>query len=410
MRRRGTPTPATFARAALGVLALGLAAGAHGDIFHLTNGGMLEGELIEQTPEIYRIRTTVGIVTLGRDAVREIVESESPFEVYDRRVAELNETADEHFALAEWCAENSLGTERRRHLSRCLELDPNHAGARRALGYVRVGMFWVEARTVVDRGSRNRRSEADDVNGEQVIAAIQGQWYRQIRAIRDNLLGSPQAKHIEEGRQKILAIEDPLAIAPLAEVLSEGSLDCRAVLVEALSRSPTDEATMNLAILALTDGDAELRRLCVVELGRRNDSRVAAQFRNALSSGSEALIRRGAEALGHLGDRGSVPDLIDQLRVERRKRVEVPVRTYFDRVQQVYSNGMRVTLGAGTNVRYMPRIGVATAGDFVRFDTEFRVRDVTVFRTEVLEALKAITGQNFGFDVEAWRRWHEEQT
>jgi hypothetical protein len=27
----------------------------------------------------------------------------------------------------------------------------------------------------------------------------------------------------------------------------------------------------------------------------------------------------------------------------------------------------------------------------------------------VLEALKSITGKNFGFDAAAWRRWYQEQ-
>jgi hypothetical protein len=40
---------------------------------------------------------------------------------------------------------------------------------------------------------------------------------------------------------------------------------------------------------------------------------------------------------------------------------------------------------------------------------EYQLRSVTVFRTEVMEALKRITGQNFGFDAVAWRRWYEEQ-
>jgi hypothetical protein len=37
------------------------------------------------------------------------------------------------------------------------------------------------------------------------------------------------------------------------------------------------------------------------------------------------------------------------------------------------------------------------------------MRDVTVFRTEVLEALRTITGQDFGFEHAAWRRWYEER-
>ncbi len=34
-------------------------------------------------------------------------------------------------------------------------------------------------------------------------------------------------------------------------------------------------------------------------------------------------------------------------------------------------------------------------------------RWVTVYRTEVLEALRRLTGQDFGFEREPWQRWYE---
>ena len=37
-----------------------------------------------------------------------------------------------------------------------------------------------------------------------------------------------------------------------------------------------------------------------------------------------------------------------------------------------------------------------------------QTQDVTMYRTEVLEALVAITGVNHGFDAAKWRRWYEE--
>ena len=43
-----------------------------------------------------------------------------------------------------------------------------------------------------------------------------------------------------------------------------------------------------------------------------------------------------------------------------------------------------------------------------KIEVEQRMINVTVFRTEVLEALKRLTGQNFGFEHEQWRLWYEE--
>ena len=34
--------------------------------------------------------------------------------------------------------------------------------------------------------------------------------------------------------------------------------------------------------------------------------------------------------------------------------------------------------------------------------------NVTVYRTEVREALCKITGRDFGFDMDAWAQWYQE--
>ena len=40
---------------------------------------------------------------------------------------------------------------------------------------------------------------------------------------------------------------------------------------------------------------------------------------------------------------------------------------------------------------------------------EWRYRMVTVFRTEVLEALRRMSGENFGFDRGEWQNWYAAQ-
>jgi hypothetical protein len=381
---------------------------ASADTLRLANGGVVEGEIIEKTAETYTVRTLIGTVKLSVDSVASVEEGPSVFEDYRERVAATPDTPAAQTGLGEWCGEVGLTPERRRHLERAIELDPGYEPARKALGHVRVGAVWVDGRKRVDKPASQ---PALDPTDEQIklTTAIQNHWKRRLRAIQANLLESSVSRLVADGQKRIAEIDDPLAISPLSEVLSDGGLNSREALVEALSRFEEDEATLNLGVLALVDPDANIRRQALTQLVLRNDERIGEKFRRALRTGNDTLIRRAAEGLVIVKYEAAVPELIEVLQAQRRKRVEVIVPSYFTEWQEDYGRSQQVMLGGRTYVTYRPRVSVAIPGTFVSSDTEWQVRDVTVFRTEVLDALKAITGQNFGFDEAAWRRWHEEQ-
>lgn len=404
-------SPSTFPRTAACLsLTLALAAAwSPADTLHLKNGGTLEGRIESQTPEAYRIRTTVGLVAVPLDSVSRVERGPSVFDEYDTRSAALEPTAQAQFALSQWCDEQGLKALARSHLDRALEIDPDFAPARAKLGFVRVGDLWVDGRKLA-KSAASRPGDASAGGDEQkLIAAMQTQWLRRIRAIRSTFLDSTTDRLLRSGRAKILEIRDPLAIEPLVRVLSDGNLACRDALVEILSRFTEDEATMNLAVLALLDADDGIRRRALTQLARRNDPRVVSQFRAGLKSDSDGLIRRAAFAIDVLKDRGAVPDLIGVLTAQRRKAVETPVAEYIGSYATVFSGPTVANLGGTIRVTHIPRIGFAAASSFVFPGSQTQVRDVTVFRTEVLEALRSLTGVDFGFDEAAWRRWYEEQ-
>jgi len=382
------------------------------DILHLASGGTVEGEILETDDYGYRLRTVAGIVKLPAEIVKRVEKCPSPFEEYEQRRQQAQQTPKEQMALAEWCGQRGLKGERRTHLRRVLELDRDYAPARAALGYVRVGRFWVDGRTVPQQPKRDEAARAaEEQRDEQgkLVAAIRSQWFQRIRAVKASLLENPKQRLVQEGRAKILQIRDPLAILPLARELSQGSRVCRQVLVEALSRFPQDEATMNLAVLALVDPDEGIREATLTQLRRRDDPRIPAQFRQALR-GEDWLVRRAARGLGVLRIEEAVPDLIHALTARRRMLVEVPVRGYINNLPRAFSGSTQVVIGGTTTVIYSPTVGIildATA-PAAGLRNEWQMRDVTVYRTEVLEALKQITGQNFAFDSTEWRRWYEE--
>jgi hypothetical protein len=391
---------------------------AQADILHLKSGGSVEGTIIAQDGERYTVRTLVGTVTVPADAVERFEKKPSVLDEYVKRSKEAADTPQAQVELAKWCDEHGLRAFWRKHLKRALELDPDCETARVALGFVRVGGIWVDGRTVAEErpDDAEQQEPADEGGGavrdeQKVVAAIQSQWTVQIRALKTTKLESSVGRLVEEGRKRIVEIRDPLAVLPLTRVLGGGNWACRDALVEVLSHFPQDEATMNLSVLALVDPDADIRRRALLEIQRRNDPRVVPQFRRALSTDSDALVRRAAIGLGALKAAAAVPDLIEVLTVQREKPIEVPVRAYFAQYPNVFNGSTQITLGGALPVNYQAAvIGIpAIAGNFLFPPTLVLTRDVTVFRSEVRQALVAITGKDFGFDRAAWRRWYEEQ-
>jgi hypothetical protein len=389
---------------------------ARGDILHLKSGGSVEGTIVERDTARYKVRTLVGTVTLPVDAVARIEEKPSVLDEYVQRREKTADTPAAQFELAQWCEEQELRSAWRTHLKRAIELDADFEPARKALGFVRVGGMWVEGRSVADgaegTGEDKQPSDFDaaDRDSEQVIAAIQSQWSIRIRALRKNKLESGVDRLVSEGRARIVEIRDPLAILPLVRLLGDGNWACREALVSVLSQFPQDEATLHLAILALVDADERIRGLTLNELKRRDDPRIIAQFRQALSTDNDELIKRAAVGLGVLEAAAAVPDLIGLLTAQRDKLVEVSTRAYFSNYVITFDAPTTISLGSIGRIQHYPVLSLPAVGTGLVFvNRDYQLRNVTVFRTEVMEALKRITGQNFGFDAAAWRHWYEEQ-
>jgi hypothetical protein len=389
------------------------AAPAHADVLTLKTGGAVEGDIVKQDESGYTVRTVLGTMHLSRDMVVSITPSATPFAEYEKRKSDVADRAKDHFELAEWCGERKLFSEQRRHLERSIELDPDFAPARTALGYVRVGSIWVDGRNGAQHQKRPDNAAAaggrnsDDRDDEKVLQSLQNEWNRRIRAIQRTYLNSRLDRLIEDGRRRILEIRDPVAILPLAQNLGRGPLGQRELLVEALRAFEQDEATMNLAVIVLTDRYRSVREPALAELVERKDERVAAQFRKALASRNGELIRRAATGLAALERTEAVPDLIEVLTAQGRMLVDIPVRRLFHDMSADFEGKQTVDVG-GRTIRLKPAVGLIDSGGTVQVEVEQQMREVTIYRTDVLEALRKLTGQDFGFDYSKWRLWYEE--
>ncbi len=226
-----------------------------------------------------------------------------------------------------------------------------------------------------------------------------------------------------------MAIRDRDAVVPLVRVFGQDDAPRRILLALVLSAVDGREATAALVQRVLDEPDSEVRAITFEHLKQRNDAGVTTRFIRALGREDVPVINRAAWALGNLNAVESVPQLVAVL-VTSEERIVVPPLDGVTTpplstpvapgvVPRAYSNfGVVVStppavsngaIAAGMGViPYYAAPGLVPGGNYAgpsRPVQDAHVETFTYRNVEVLAALQKLTGQDFGFDTEAWRRW-----
>lgn len=395
-----------------GAAAIALAAGpAAADTFTTKSGDKIEGELVEDRGETLRIRTLIGVIDIEKDLVVSVKKGPAPWKLYEDKRRACPDTAEAHWKLAKWCEKRGLHAERRAELETVIAIEPDHAAAREALGFVADGRGgWMRPpnpKAPTPEEQEARRIEAEQ---EKLLRRLITEWFIKVKAIARGRFEKERAgsAKFQKGRELILAIRDPLALPALTGVLSMHKADVRLVLVESLSKFPDDEATMNLLVMSIMDPSKEVRRRAALELIPRRDDRIVQRLQDALYSRDEGILRNAAVVLGILKAREAIEDLVGVLSTEVLRPVVVPTPVYLGDIYRTWGGYRRYDFGGGL-VPYAPAgIGVLTTGSLVGTEYYTELQVVSIYRTEVQEALISITGQNFGFDGNAWLQWWQQ--
>ncbi len=371
---------------------------AEGEVFLLRSGGRIEGELVnadEKPRTSYVISLPNGGQLTLDAAVVDRVQSVRPELVeYEKVRRQYPDTVQGQLQLADWCRDHNLATERKTHLERVLQLDPDQADARRTLGYRKVNDKWMtREEEMADKGyvKRDGRwmtgpdAELHDSRTKQRAAEIE--WIKKIKRWRDALDG----RQPEEAAKKLRAIDDPMAIFGLAERLKKDQrTDARLIYIEVLARMNKHEARGPLAICAMDDAVEEVRLSCLDELQKQKDDGVTAYFVGRMRDKhtSNAIINRAGVALGRMKDPSCIGTLIEYL------------VTGHDEVIQ--SGG-----GPGSMTSTFNKNGGGGGG--LGMNQKPKIVRHFLQNQGVLDAMIAITGRNFGYDQRAWATWYTNQ-
>ncbi len=117
----------------------------HADTLFLKNGQKFEGKVVRETPtHVFFKITGLGEQQFAKADILKIEKGESIFDQYEsRRKALAKDDADGHFALGEWCETNNLKKEAKKEFEAAVAANPEHAGARTKLGFVRYEGEWL---------------------------------------------------------------------------------------------------------------------------------------------------------------------------------------------------------------------------------------------------------------------------
>lgn len=382
-----------------GVLTATWAGSARADIFLLQGAGEVRGKLLnpDQSPrKSYVIKTASGgQVTLAADQVKQI-RRQTPAEMkYDRYRAVVPDTIDGQWKMAQWCRDNRLSAQRKVHLERIIELDPDHEKARHGLGYSQIGGRWVtQQQLMIENGYVRSKfapgkwvlpQEEALLKQRDKTTKAQLAWNAKLKRWSIWLKGKKSRQAVEH----ITAIDDPFAVPALAKNLQADSRPgARLLYVAALGRINAAPGMNVLVGASLSDQDEEIRLAALEEVVSRRYKPAVAKYVQALKHKNNTIINRAAIGLGRMEDSIAISPLIDAL-----------VTTHSFRIQTGQPGQTTTTFGTGPN-----------SGGFSMGGSKVQIIKRRFENRAVLQALVDLTGGvSFNYDVRAWKYWYVAQ-
>jgi len=239
----------------------------HADLVKLNNGGELRGKVVrapgDAAAKVVTIETLTGaLVKVSRADIRFVTYRRQIVEAYDTRARATADTLDDQWALAEWCRTNGLSTERKTHLQRIVEIDPDHEAARRVLRHVQYKGEWMPkddamaAKGYVKYKNRYITSqELELIEKTSAERELERGWFKNVRSWA-GWLGGRHAGRRKTALEQLRAVRDPHAVAALKQFLGDSEHRViRGLYVDILGQIPGSGPVGPLLTVSIEDSD-----------------------------------------------------------------------------------------------------------------------------------------------------------
>ncbi|MCL4205825.1 MAG: hypothetical protein KJ000_25355 [Pirellulaceae bacterium] len=368
------------------------------DVFVLENGGRIHGRWQNRNKdpdENFAIQLREGgRLTLSPAQVQRAIVEDPRLDEYRQVAACAEDTVAGHSEMAQWCRQRGLEDQRQIHLQRIIELDPDHAVARRELGYTQIRGRWVtrqqhmESRGFERHAGRWRLPQDIQIIEElQESDRVRKDWLLKLRRWRAMMA----TEGAGEAYRQVAAVADPIAVSALRQLLAEEPYrQVKMLYIEVLGKIGDPASTLTLAEASLRDPDEEIFHACLKQLIRNQPPHIAKPYLDTLKDGNNVRLNRAGYALGRLGDRSCIPPLIDSLITTHYVVLPSNPNTHTATFARPAGSGSGGPLGGTGFSSGEPPPVIAR----------------TVRNEEVLQSLILLSGGvNFGFDQRAWNSW-----
>ncbi len=370
------------------------------DVFLLKNGGKVTGDLLEPaaaSPDFYLVAISAGgKIKLAKDQVESVLAKTEEERRYEAMLPKVENSVAAHFTMALWCHDKGLVKQRQFHLEQVIRIDPEHENARHGLGYSKVKGRWIRPDEwqkkqgyVFYKGDWRSRQEIMLDQARSKVEVAEAEWQKQLRVWQRWL----DKKRHDDAVDKIKAIEDRAAAGPIADLLKrEDRIHVKLVYIEALGRLSTHKGNEILMEMAIEDESRRIRNECMEQLENQGTVAAVGHFLRVLQRSQGASLKnnvklnRAGIALGRMGNKEAIQPLIEALVTEH-----------------IVSGGNSATQGLG-------RLGVGFGnagggGGTFQAGGNSKPTKRKFNNEEVLYGLKELTGQDFRFDQEGWKKW-----
>ncbi len=404
----------------LSTVALTLVETASADVVQLKHGGVIRGTIqaskgdSEGTIEVQLV--SGARVSVAEADIENVTKRPIRFEQYEVRQQTIEDTLEDHWALAEWCRENVLPEQRKVHLERVLDFDPDHKPAHYGLGHTLQDGEWLTKEEVEERkreeglvkfnGKYVPISQLEKLQAQHAQSKAEKEWAAKIGLWLKWATGANQDQ-APVGLNNLRGIRQDEAIPGLIQVLSKhDNAEVRNLFVEIVAQISSSRSAFPLATYAVREEVAEIRRRALAAIRQEHQEVAQGVFIKALRDKNNAVVRRAGIALARVGDIRAVNPLIQSLVTRHSFKVRVAVPTVSMRTDGSFGTPYNLPpdLIAGIAAGQFP-YGVIINLPAQNVVTKVVPISLAIENDEVLAALQKLTGLNYGFDENAWTRW-----
>lgn len=176
---------------------------------------------------------------------------------YEKRRSGLPNTVEGHWEMAVWCAKKRLVDQSAAHLQRIIQIDPQHVGARTALGHQPLGDDWISPQEMQEMAERSQwAKESMERYGPQVSRLMQ------------RVLTSPQRSR-GKFREELMNIRDPLALPAVESTASALGDQAVELSLEWFSVVDSPAASQSIARVALLHPTVAIRQSALKQLKQK---------------------------------------------------------------------------------------------------------------------------------------------